>query len=545
MAKAKEDTMEVKSKMELFLEKKQTPILYFAMFLFLALSLLSFDPKMSTGGDDASYIVRAFRLINEGRFPTFQGPLYPIFLVPFVAAFGLHINLLKTLSILLGLGSLYIFHKSFKDRISYVVLTYALLFQAFNYQLIYYASQTYNEQFYLFVQGLFVFVFFKYLDVYNTGIQNIRETYKQWILLGFMVLLVVLAKNIGLAAVIAMVGFFFLQKRYVASALSAVSFAVVYFPYRFLRDFIWDTESPFTRQGAVFLYKDPYNYSKGKEEFSGFVTRFYENIHIYLSKNFPKIVGLRDQGVMDKVELLGYIIVFFIIFAFIRSWLKKNREIFFISIFVLVSLGVTFVILQTRWDSDRLIIFMTPYLILLCLYSVFELFDSPKRKYLSVVVHLGLVLLLFQNLQTSFKNVDLLTTKKNLSGDRYHGYSPDWVNYIKMSEWIADNLPEEDLVGVRKQTMSIIFSGGRQFYSISRVPSENPDTLLNNLKEAGVKYVVMASLRRNPKVKTKYTINTVKRYLYYIEQKYPGTCVPVKEIGTSEPATLFMINYPR
>ena len=53
-----------------------------------------------------------------------------------------------------------------------------------------------------------------------------------------------------------------------------------------------------------------------------------------------------------------------------------------------------------------------------------------------------------------------------------------------MSEWVSENMPEDQLVAVRKQTMSIIFSGGRDFHSIARVPSNDADTLLNKLKEA-------------------------------------------------------------
>ncbi len=57
----------------------------------------------------------------------------------------------------------------------------------------------------------------------------------------------------------------------------------------------------------------------------------------------------------------------------------------------------------------------------------------------------------------------------------------------------------------------------------------------------------MASLRMNPNMKTNRTINTIRRYLYYIEIKYFNLFTVVKQIGEKddepEPAQLIKINY--
>jgi len=79
-----------------------------------------------------------------------------------------------------------------------------------------------------------------------------------------------------------------------------------------------------------------------------------------------------------------------------------------------------------------------------------------------------------------------------------------------------------------------------------------PDTLLNMLKKNKVDYVIMASLRINPAKRTERTINAVRRFLYYIELKYPGTFIEVKSIpprrkgenhDEKEPAYLLKVNY--
>jgi len=71
----------------------------------------------------------------------------------------------------------------------------------------------------------------------------------------------------------------------------------------------------------------------------------------------------------------------------------------------------------------------------------------------------------------------------------------------------------------------------------------SPDYLRDKLKENNVKYVIIANLRRDPKKKTKYTINTVKRYTSYISIKYPSFLSKVYEVGKDEKATLYKLNY--
>jgi hypothetical protein len=72
-----------------------------------------------------------------------------------------------------------------------------------------------------------------------------------------------------------------------------------------------------------------------------------------------------------------------------------------------------------------------------------------------------------------------------------------------------------------------------------------PDSLLDRLKKAKVKYVLDASIRKNPNEKSEQIINTVIRYLSFIEMKYPGIFRKISQIGNdnNEPAFLYEINY--
>ena len=75
----------------------------------------------------------------------------------------------------------------------------------------------------------------------------------------------------------------------------------------------------------------------------------------------------------------------------------------------------------------------------------------------------------------------------------------------------------------------------------------SPDTLVNLFTSRNIDYVVVASLRAIPSQKTERTINAIARYLYFIEQKYPGLFQKIQQFGkdNDEPASLYQINYQR
>jgi len=110
-----------------------------------------------------------------------------------------------------------------------------------------------------------------------------------------------------------------------------------------------------------------------------------------------------------------------------------------------------------------------------------------------------------------------------------------------MSKWAAKNVPDNVMIASRKPNISFIYTK-RRFWGIYKVPQNtHPDSLLQNLYDRNVKFVIMASLRKYEAQKTRETINTIHRYLYFIQQKYPDKIRMVKQIGADEPAYLFEI----
>jgi hypothetical protein len=74
-----------------------------------------------------------------------------------------------------------------------------------------------------------------------------------------------------------------------------------------------------------------------------------------------------------------------------------------------------------------------------------------------------------------------------------------------------------------------------------------PDSLLLQLQNAGVTHILTANLRRNNTKKDGFIINTVERYMAFIQEKYPQIFSKVSQIGDddNEPATIVKIEYAK
>ncbi|PLX23441.1 MAG: hypothetical protein C0597_01000 [Marinilabiliales bacterium] len=287
---------------------------------------------------------------------------------------------------------------------------------------------------------------------------------------------------------------------------------------------------------------DPFDAAKGNENLMGFFERFVGNSNLYLSKHLYKFIGLRPEFPQPNTFLTLIIYALFIIaiyFAF-----KKNKYLLFTGIYLAVLVGITFVIVQTRWDQDRLILVYLPLILLFLFSGIYYLGKQKSYRFIQFLLPILLVILFFTNLNVTTKKVKANDEylMESLAGNEFYGMTPDWINYIKMSQWAAKNVPKEVMIACRKPSISFIYAK-REFHGIYRITTEDPDELLQKLKDRNVKYVIMGSLRKHPLQKTQYTINTVQRYLYFIQQKYPEKIKHIQTIGADEPAYLFEILY--
>ena len=541
--KGENKSYDLLARFDQFFDKKSTLFLLISFFFTLLFSFLLFNFRVSEAGDDSAYILRAYNFINEFKFPTFQGPLYPIFLSLFIFIFGLNITLLKSISLVSILAHLYLFYKAFKGSVSSFLLVFVLIIISFNGHLLYYSSQTFSEAFFMMLQALFFFYFFKYF-VSVEKIPGIKFYWEKYFLLGTLILCLGLTRSIGYGAFLAVVIFFIITMRWKALLFSTGGFLINYGLIALIKKYIFNISgSQFSSQLNQLMQKDPFDVSKGTENLMGFIVRFWDNSNLYLSKHLFRFIGFRSEGAVDTSIILTILIYALFIVAIYFAY-KKNRYLLFTGIYLAVLIGITFIIVQARWDQSRLIIIFLPLIVLFLFSGLYYLSRLKSFGILKVVLPILMVIIFFTNFQQTVtkvkQNQDYLMS--HLSGNEFFGMSPDWINYIKMSQWAADNLAEDAVIACRKPSISFIYAK-RKFYGIYRIKTKDPDELLQNLKENNVQYVIMASLRKYPNQKTEYTINTVKRYLYYIQQKYPQKIRFIKQIGVDEKAFLFEIIY--
>lgn len=537
--KNKNDFLE---RLDQFFDKKGNLFFWISFFITLLFSFLLFNFRVSEGGDDSAYIFRAFELVKDFTFPSIQGPLYPMFLSIFVWIFGLNIALLKSLSLVSIIFHLYFFYRAFKGRVSGLLLVSVMLIVSFNAFVLYHASQTYSEAFFLFIQAGFFLYFFNAFVSKEESI-SIKDSWGKYLILGMLLLFLGLTRSIGYGGFIAVIIYFGIKLQWKSMVFTTGAFIIEFGMFNLMKNKLFHSgASQFSSQLNRLMQVDPFDISKGQEDFVGFIARFVGNSNLYLSKHLYKFIGFRPEVLQPKYILTA--LVYIVFFIAIYYAFKKNKYLLFTGIYLTVLIGITFVIVQTRWDQDRLILAYFPLILLFLFSGFYYLGKSPKFKILQGLLPIFLVIIFFTNFNVTTKKVKANDEylMQNLAGNKFYGMTPDWINYIKMSEWAAKNVPDSFMIACRKPSISFIYAK-RKFYGIYRITTEDPDELLKRLKDANVKYVIMGSLRKHPNQKTKKIQNTVKRYLYYIQQKYPEKIKLIQTIGADEPAFLWEIIY--
>lgn len=487
--------------MKSFFERYGTAAFITVLILSLFSGFLLFDLRLSMGGDDSAYIIRGWDLFRKGAFPTFQGPLYPMFLAPFISIFGLNVGLLKTLSLLFLGVHLFFFHKTFRNRINAAVFWPALIITGINPFILYYGSQTYSEAFFMMLQMIFLWYFLKHFIGLNSEISS-SVPFKKTLILSLILLALGLTRSIGYAALIAVVTFFLIHKNWKQVWTIFLSFAGLYVIYQLFTSLIWQNNAvQFSNQASMFSYVDPYNKTLGKETISGYLMRIVDNSNLYLSKHFLRIIGLRAIEAVATIPVLTILIYGLFVGSFALIF-KKNKVLVFTALYILFACGVSFVLLQAYWDNDRLIVPFVPLMVLFLFAGIHAILTRLKVSKSSMITAiLGLFIAgttfiaLTQKIQ---ENAPIL--QASLEGDSTYDFEPWRINYLDACQYAADHLPENAVIGARKSAMATIHTG-RDFLSIVSVPNLTKDEVFKPNKV----YMLVKSLQVHPEFKKYYS----------------------------------------
>ncbi|MDE6451710.1 MAG: hypothetical protein K2L23_05380, partial [Odoribacter sp.] len=472
-----------------FLDKRLTLIFLLSLGLMLMLSYALFDVRVSLTGDDAAYVERGKRFLDSFSYPTFQGPLYPIFLSVCMVVFGMNIIMLKVVSLFCLLGFQTFTFLTLRHRVPAFLTSAVLLLVAFNAEILYYASQTYSEAFYMLLVAWALWFYVTHF-VDRNKVYPIGKQIGMALILAVLLMCMGLARSVGFVGIIVILVFGFSYRKYWKDTCMVFgAFVLVYLVWSLLKWMLWGKGgADFSGQLSMLLQKDVYNANVGREDFGGFLIRFWENMKNYISYHFYEILGLRkyarEMPTSASIALLTFLLGFI---GLLASW-RRNKVVYLFGLYAGGFLVLTFFIMQVFWNQGRLIVPVVPYLLLLLL-SFFYYF--PKQKWHPVLYMLlpALVGLVF------------LTETGRLAGkarearkvtNKYYGLTPDWMNYVRASEWAAEELPKEAVVACRKPSISFIYGNGRKFYGVMSVPTGAAAEWLENYRQSPEEYVIIA-----------------------------------------------------
>lgn len=530
--------------------KHKNSYLYVCLITAVVFALICFDAKISLANDDALYIEAGSNYAKNffGYFYVANAPLYPMTLGILIKIFGVKLIVLKFFSIVFFASGILMLFKAFENRVPYLILIPALLLTVINFPFLMYASLTYSECLFLLVQGLSFFILFKLFDRHikeNNDSVTIKETILGAVIIGGISVLMLLTRNVASGFIGIILVFLLFYRKFLLAGLSLVSFGLIYAAYRFLLATVWKLDnSQFTSQKGIMFQKDAYNPQMGQETTWGFIERFWGNCQIYISSRLYYVLGFREEMSPNNIPLT-LASIFLILAAVWYMYKNKHIHLLFTTLFFSGLLAFSFFSLQTSWGQTRFIMVYLPLILMAVLYLIHEL--TLEISLAQIIFPFVFLMLFFTGIAATLKEAKerFPVFMENINGDPTFGYTPDWQNYIKMTKWCAQNLPNETKqVAVRKAPMSFIFSEGKEFYPIYNTPTENPDSLLIPLRKSNVNYIMTAELRLDP---SRYLegqfIGTMHRYIYYIAQKYPEAFLPVHQEGETERSVLYKIKW--
>lgn len=471
-------------RIENHLQKNDRFYFWFIFAITGIISLLLYDPRVSLTGDDSGYILGANSFIKDFHFPGSQAALYMVALSPVTYFFGTALFPMKMFSLLSMLGFMYFTFKAFRHQIPASILIPVLALVSVNSYVLYYASQTYSEAFYMFMQSLFIYVLFRFIIKDKPEHTEWKTDVKAFALVALSALGVALTRPVGFSVIIAATGCFLFYGQWKNLGLFLLGFVVIYLIYSLLKDWVWGNGGQVVSVGGYFN-KNPYRPEEGAEDLTGILVRFWQNSEQYLSNGLFRIMGFKYQ--IGENSFFRTVLIYVVALSGLYLSFKRNRHLFSAITITGVFLIVTFVVIHTFWNQERLIIPVYPFILMsifACLYYLLSK-NNARRFQFIYPVFIGILFILGLN-----GTMKAIPEARKLT-NQYSGLTPDWINYLKASEWAGENLKEKELVACRKPSMSTVYGKGKPFYGIYSVPTGNAAAFMHEWATAPDRYVAV------------------------------------------------------
>lgn len=421
--------------------------IYIVLAVYLLLSLLMFDPKLFTGGDNAVYLILA-ESISRGKgyrdlylpdeLPHAQYPFgFPLLLAPFVLLFGTNVVILKFIVVLSGLVALYFMIKIcellFKERGFFLIASYVSIP----------IMITYNH----WILSEMPFVCLSLAAVFL--LMKAQEDREYLYYVGFLCgIYAVFIRTAGMGLVLGIIIWLLLKKRYKQSIIFVGMCVVLFVP--------WQLRNAGVERGGGYLEqllaKNPYQMELGRIGVPDLVKRMLRNFTYYTFTILPSAL-LPELKARFLQITAGVLFAVLTITGFaIRVKRRTFLEIYFVlSIIVLLAW-------PDVWSSDRFLLPVLPIFIIYIYGGVTWLKDKIKFGYLVEVFAAIIIVLNVINIIPTVRQSLALNTAY-VKGDAYAGYSPDWRRYFEIVEWSETHIPSGNVIMARKPEFVYLLSG--------------------------------------------------------------------------------------
>jgi hypothetical protein len=397
------------------------------------LALLVFDPKLSTGGDDATYVLLAKSLASGHGFveqwtpgtPAHtQYPFgFPLLLAPFVAL-GMPFAALKVVTLTAALVSLWLVDRLLGRTILLLVALNAV-FLSFSHLLL--------------SELPFLALTLGALASLEAWRRSARRA--PFALAVFLAVAAMHVRSAGLALVAGALCWLVRERRFRAAGAFAAGTLVLCLPWLVRNGLHPESGSYWSHVRAV----DPYNRDLGTIDATGLLQRVIDNVVAYGGKHLPDLLaaGVPLGAIFVTLPAIVGLIVRFRRGAAAHDW-------------VLACTLAMLLVYPSVWGDARMVLPVLPFLLLAAL--------TGWRLILRHRVAFALIMLLpslFGTLKEIPANLGMISDYMN--GDRLAGYPPAYRSFFMASAWVAENTLPDAIVVSRKPTLFALSSGRRVF----------------------------------------------------------------------------------
>jgi len=432
-----------------YIEENWLLILF--LLAYTLLSLLLFNPRLFTGGDNASYIILAESIVSGKGYRDIHLPDepqhtkfpfgFPLLLSLPMFLFGSNFIVLKFIVLLTGICSIFFLYKISEMLLGDRVILHIPLYLSLPL-LLAYNSRILSEVPFICISLGAIYFFMKTRD------DGALFYYLSFVFAAYSFL----TRTAGISLVIAMMLFLLIKKQYKYFFAFLIVFGIMVVPW-FIRNASIPQEQSYIEQ---LIAKDPYQPLLGRASIIDYALRVWRNVGFYSTKVIPKITL---HAITSEIALVfvGLGLLAVITIGFIR----RLRNVTVIELYLVFTLCIL-LLWPDVWSSDR---FLLPIVWVLSLYLIAGMCWLAEKIHLPVLSYILVAVIAILNAYVIGINAKQMLTirERYIAGDRYAGYRDDWRNYFHVVDAVKMHVPKDKVVMARKPEFVYVVAGNKSF----------------------------------------------------------------------------------